>query len=192
MYTLNKAWKDLTDEEFFWEPLPGSWSVRRRSECLTPTPFGTEDWVADFDAEIRRVSRSGRGQRASDDGGMAHVAHRLHARSNGGVGLPRRHEVSRERLDVALHRGSHPVFTSADEAVQTIRAGWRALDRELQASTDEQLERQTRFWGYPGHPGPPAPAHRVIALKLNEISHHGTQVCMLRDLYRARDGGSFT
>ncbi len=86
----------------------------------------------------------------------------------------------------------HPVFTSADETVQTIRAGLRTLDRELQVSTDEQLERQSRFWGYPGHPGPPTPASHVIALKLNEISHHGTQVCMLRDLYRARDGGSLT
>ena len=56
----------------------------------------------------------------------------------------------------------HPVFASADEAVQTLRRGWRALDRELQASTDEQLELQTRFWGYPG-PGPPAPGYQIVA-----------------------------
>ncbi|HEY6426897.1 MAG TPA: hypothetical protein VIX84_06665, partial [Acidimicrobiales bacterium] len=52
MFTLNRAWTDLTDDEFFWEPLPGSWSVRQRSECRTPTPFGKGDWVADFDADV--------------------------------------------------------------------------------------------------------------------------------------------
>jgi hypothetical protein len=48
MFTLNRTWTDLTDSEFFWEPLPGCWSVRRRSECLTATPFGNGDWVADL------------------------------------------------------------------------------------------------------------------------------------------------
>ena len=48
MYTLNRAWTDLTEEEFFWEPLAGTWSVRQRSECQTPTPFSAEDWVADL------------------------------------------------------------------------------------------------------------------------------------------------
>ena len=40
MFTLNRAWSDLSEDEF-WEPLPGSWSVRRREECRTPHPFGT-------------------------------------------------------------------------------------------------------------------------------------------------------
>jgi hypothetical protein len=52
MFTLNRAWTDLTDDEFFWEPLPGSWGVRQRNECRTPTPFGKGDWVADFDADV--------------------------------------------------------------------------------------------------------------------------------------------
>jgi len=28
----------------------------------------------------------------------------------------------------------------------------------------------------------------IIASTLNEISHHGTQICMLRDLYRTTNG----
>ena len=43
MFTLNRAWSDLSQDEFFWEPVPGSWSVRRREECSTPNPFGTRD-----------------------------------------------------------------------------------------------------------------------------------------------------
>ena len=86
--------------------------------------------------------------------------------------------------------GDHPVFTTSSEAVDVTKAGWRALDKAIRASTDEGLERITRFWGYPGYPGAAAPGYQVLANILNEISHHGTQVCMLRDLYRRADGRS--
>jgi len=35
-------------------------------------------------------------------------------------------------------------------------------------------------------PGPETPGTGIIAGVLNEVSHHGTQICVLRDLYRAR------
>src|SRR6476620_8264107 len=47
-FTLRRAWDGLTDDEFFWEPTPSSWSVRRRSECRTNSPFGDGDWLVDF------------------------------------------------------------------------------------------------------------------------------------------------
>ena len=28
-FTLARAWKDLTDDEFFWEPFTMTWSIRR-------------------------------------------------------------------------------------------------------------------------------------------------------------------
>jgi hypothetical protein len=34
-------------------------------------------------------------------------------------------------------------------------------------------------------PANPGRFNQVVASLLNEISHHGTQVCVLRDLYRA-------
>jgi hypothetical protein len=191
MYTLNRAWTDLTDDEFFWEPLPGCWSVRPRRVCLTPTPFGNGDWVADFDAGL--VERAVRGEATEP---LTTVAWLMwHIASMPGrtaeldfLGGTRSAESGWPSPYIA----DHPVFTSADEAVQTLRTGWRALDRELQASTDEQLERRTRFWGYPGQPGPAAPTYQVVASLLNEVSHHAAQVCMLRDLYEALDGSSLT
>ena len=35
-----------------------------------------------------------------------------------------------------------------------------------------------------GPPGPEVPAYFAVTSTLNEVSHHGTQVCVLRDLYR--------
>jgi hypothetical protein len=81
------------------------------------------------------------------------------------------------------------MFTSADEAVDTRRTGWRALDEALRAATDEQLERSTRFWGY-GDSGPKGTGAQVVASILNEVSHHGAQIGMIRDLYRLRPAGT--
>ena len=47
-FTLARAWEDLTDDEFFWEPFATTWSIRRKDECQTPNPFGAGEWVADF------------------------------------------------------------------------------------------------------------------------------------------------
>ena len=48
-FTLQRAWDGLTDDEFFWEPTPSAWSIRRRDECRTTSPFGDGGWVADFE-----------------------------------------------------------------------------------------------------------------------------------------------
>jgi hypothetical protein len=186
LFTLNWAWTDLRDAEFFWEPVPGSWSVRRRAECRTPTPFGKGDWVADFDADLAATSNPGRATEP-----LTTVAWLMwHVGSMPG----RTAELdflggtkSTESGWTSPYLADHTVFASAAEAVETMQAGWRSLDEAIRASTDDQLEQQTRFWGY-GRPGRAAPGHRIVAQMLNEISHHGTQVCMLRDLYRAVDG----
>jgi len=52
MFTLHRAWTQLSDDEFFWEPAAGAWGVRPRETCRTPTPFGNGDWVADFDNDL--------------------------------------------------------------------------------------------------------------------------------------------
>ena len=41
--------------------------------------------------------------------------------------------------------------------------------------------------------GPPGPEHAAtfsVAATLNEVSHHGAQVCVLRDLYAASRAGA--
>ena len=39
-FTLARAWENLTDDEFFWEPFTMTWSIRRQDQCRTPNPFG--------------------------------------------------------------------------------------------------------------------------------------------------------
>ena len=39
------ACRDLTDDEYFWEPVTPCWGIRRRGESDAPTQYGRSDCV---------------------------------------------------------------------------------------------------------------------------------------------------
>ena len=94
-------------------------------------------------------------------------------------------------LMVAAHiNGSGPynlvldtgaTLTCVDEGVARFDDGWAALKVALKNTTEEMLERD-----YPGHPW--RRGDHALAAMLNEVSHHGTQICMVRDIYANRHG----
>jgi hypothetical protein len=63
-----------------------------------------------------------------------------------------------------------------------MRDGWRALIRAINEASDAALERPAQWWTY-GQDRPPTYGAQIITSVLNEVSHHGTQICLLRDLY---------
>lgn len=177
-FTLSRAWTELTDEEFFWEPFPDSWSVRPRADCRTRNPFGSGEWVADFDGRLAALQWQEP---------LTTVAWLMwHIGSMPGRAVQLDFLGGNMPADsgwTSPYIADHPVFTSAEEAVRTLRDGWNALGEALAAASDEQLEQPTRFWGY-GGPGPSAAAHQILTSILNEVSHHATQIGVLRDFYR--------
>ena len=181
-FTLNRAWSGLTDDEFLWEPMPGCWTVRPVEETRTPTPFVVGAWAADFDASLTAATEP-----------LTSIAWLFwHIGSMPG----RTAQLDFLGGDHTTESGwtspyivGHPIFTAADEAVDTMRAGWSQIGAALRAANDEQLEQPVRFWGY-GGPGRMGTGAQVIASVLNEVSHHGTQIGVLRDLYRLRGGAS--
>jgi hypothetical protein len=189
LFTLNRAWTGLTDDELLWEPMPGSWSVRPVEECRTATPFVAGVWAADFDADLAVGAAGGTAVEPLTSIAWLfwHVGSQPGRTAQldflGGA-------YSAESGWTSPYITAHPIFTTAEEAVGVMRAGWRALDTALRSASDEQLERPVRFWGYGGQPGPMGTAARVIASVMNEVSHHGTQISVLRDLYRLRSGAS--
>ena len=38
----------LTDDEYFWEPVPSCWSVRRRADATTSKAMGAGEFVLDY------------------------------------------------------------------------------------------------------------------------------------------------
>ena len=187
-FTLERAWTGLTDDEFFWEPTPSTWSVRRRDECRTPTPFGRGEWVVDFEAPEPQPTP------------MTSIAWLAwHIGSMPG----RLTEIDLFGGDRTMASGwtspyltHHPIFTTATEAVTVLREGWEKLRTAIEATGDEAFEALAPRYTYAAAPmkdglavlGPPGPTHPAtffVAGTLNEVSHHGTQICTLRDLFAA-------
>src|SRR5215469_8211174 len=48
-HQLRSRLEGLTDDEYFWEPVPGCWSVRRRGTSRAPIAAGTGDYVVEFE-----------------------------------------------------------------------------------------------------------------------------------------------
>jgi hypothetical protein len=183
MFTLSRAWTDLTDDEFFWDPMPGSWGIHPVEESRTPTPFVIGDWAADMDSDL--ASDPDRFEPLTTIGWLFWHCGTMAGRTTELDFLGGEHTTDSGWTSPYL--ADHPIFTTAEDAVSTMREGWRALDAALRAATDERLEQPIQFWGY-GGPGPEGTGAQVVASVLNEISHHGTQIGVLRDLYRLRGG----
>jgi hypothetical protein len=164
LYTLNRAWSGLTDKELLWDPMPGAWTVQPRDKCQTATPFVVGAWTADFDADLAAAAVLGKAIEP-----LTSIAW------------------------LFWHVGSQPARTAELDflgGAHTAEGGWTSpyitAHPIFTTATDEQLERPTRFWGYGGQPGPMGTGAQVISSVLNEVSHHGTQIGVLRDLYRLR------
>ena len=187
-FTLERAWSSLTDDEFFWEPTPATWSVRLRADCRTSTPFGDGEWVADF--EIPEPTPPPVTSIAWLFWHIASMPARLmQADVFGGT-----HSMASGWTSPYLTH--HPIFTNAGDATSALRSGWEALRGAIERTSDEQFELLTPGYTYAqapmtnglcalGSAGPERPATSFVAGCLNEVSHHATQVCTLRDLYAA-------
>ena len=138
LYTLNRAWNGLTDEELLWEPMPGCWTVRRVEAIQTPTPFVVETWAADFDADLTMAAIDGKAIEP-----LTSIAWLFwHVGSQPGRAAQLDFLGGDHTADsgwTSPYIASHPIFTTAEEAVGAMRAGWRALDAALQSASDEQL-----------------------------------------------------
>jgi hypothetical protein len=185
-FTLARAWGDLTDDEFFWEPFTTTWSVRRQDQCRTANPFGAGEWVADFAIpEPTPVPMTTIAWLYWHVGSMP--GRLCDIDFLGGT----RTMASGWTSPYLTH---HPIFTSAAEAVTTLRDGWQRLREAIERADDDQLEVTTAGYTYaagvlplvPGPPGPAHPATHFVVATLNEVSHHATQIGALRDAYAWR------
>jgi hypothetical protein len=186
-YTLRRAMEGLTQDEFAWKPHPGAWGVVRRTECATPSPSGAPDgeWVVDNDMDIVMAAydqwkqgvpvneatvfepMTTIGWLLNHFGAAPGLAATL--QFVGGPAEPTR--------DVYGQMWAHTIIGTADEAVARFQDGWAALGVALTSATDEMLERE--YEEYPRKTG-----FASTSALLNEVAHHGTQICVLRDLYR--------
>ena len=163
----------LTDDEYLWEPVPNCWSIRPKAAGPAPGALelaGAGEWGRD---------------RTSDDPGPAPfttLAWRLGHLS----------EVMAMRADYtigsrSLTRHTYRFSGAAAGALATFAAAadrWRAA----MTSADDAALDTVGYSGYPHGSDPHWPFLDVVWWENQELLHHGAEIALLRDLYRARHG----
>ncbi|WP_411102930.1 DinB family protein [Streptomyces sp. cmx-4-9] len=164
----------LTDEEFFWEPVPDCWSVRRRTDrpgARATFLAGARDgdwgrdaapyphpWPPPFTTLAWRLSHLGEM-----------------------VALRADHTAGRH----VLTRDDHRVPGGAGEAVQAFSEGARAWRKALLDVDDAALD-TVGYSTYPHGSDAEEPFVDIVWWVNQELLHHGAEIALLRDLYRAR------
>ncbi|MEV0585752.1 DinB family protein [Nonomuraea sp. NPDC050310] len=163
---LRPRFDGLSDEEYLWEPVPGSWNVRRREAADPVLAVGSGAYVIDYAPE-------------ADPPPVTTIAWRLAHLVVGVFGLR-----------VAAHFGGPPVsydtfdYTgSAEQALAQLDAAYAAWNAGVAALGEDGLLR-------PCGEAEGMYAERPLAdlvLHINrEAIHHGAEVSLLRDLYLRR------
>lgn len=167
--SLDQTWEQIdrrldgvTPAEYLWEPSPGCWSVRGSGDGRT----AVADWS---DAE-------------PDPAPMTTIAWRMW-------------HIAVDCLDSYSRRRFGSTGTGLDETQWVLDVGaartlltqaWHGFrDPIADGSPHQLMERLGPDW--PSHEN-----HSTLALTLHaqrEVTHHGAEIGLLRDLYRARPAG---
>jgi hypothetical protein len=161
----------LTDEEYLWEPVEGCWSLHPADDGSVtydfdwpppePTPVTTIAW---------RLCHIGIGC-------LANRAGRLYPDA-----VPR-------LITANLWEGDQPFPITADGAITFLDEWWTIWIDALRGAGEAGLWEPL---GQKDHPvpmmglGEDDPTLNLVLHVHRELMHHGAEVCLLRDLYRAR------
>ncbi|MFJ8056556.1 DinB family protein [Streptomyces sp. NPDC096142] len=203
----------LGDEEYLWEPAPDCWSLRRRSEAVTPRAFGPGEWVLDLGAadipaseyaEVARQAADGMTVDKIADDWSVTVERVEQILAHEGEPEPDTTPIT----TIAWRLGHlHFQFAGAWEwtfgtrtrdpkqmvdftpsAARTLDRFWPVIDRwraAVATVTESQLD-EVGFSRYPYGSDPDDPYIDVVAGSNLEFIHHMAEIALLRDLWRAR------
>lgn len=164
----------LTDEEYFWEPAPGCWSLRRAGDAAAASgAFGAGEWKLDFARPEPAVPP------------VTTIAWRLgHLQA----GFSLRWEWTfggRAKLWDTVEFA--PTADEAQARFWALLSRWRA---SVAAMTDEQLD-TVGFGQFPGGLDPHIPFVGIVWWTNRELILHTAEIALLRDLHRwtAHPGG---
>ncbi|WCD84474.1 hypothetical protein KPP03845_100797 [Streptomyces xanthophaeus] len=162
----------MTDEEYLWEPVPGCWTVRRRTDGPGPRATllaGAGDWGRDAAAYPHPwpppfTTLAWR---------LSHISEMVTLRAD--------HTAGRH----ALTRDDHVVPGDAAGAVAAFEEGAAAWRKALLGVDDAALD-TVGYCTYPHGSDAEEPFVDIVWWVNQELLHHGAEIALLRDLYRAR------
>ena len=146
----------ITDDEYFWEPVPDVWTVRKTDDGTMqpdhtslppePAPFTTLAWR------------------------LTHIIDMLQGERT----------ATWMRLEPADGDGSPPVPSNAAEAVDAVTHAYAVWRRRLAAVDPESLD---KWMGPIAGPYAEESINAFALHILDELIHHGAEVGVVRDLY---------
>lgn len=155
--------EDLTDDELFWEPYPGCWTLRQlRDGTWLSDGIGTEPEVPPLTTIVWRI---------------VHLI--------GCYGAARNSEWMAVQVEPGPLESWDVTPTTAAEARATLAQAHERWRQVLLATDDDTLGLALGPIG-----GQYAEASRAAFLihQLDEIVHHAAEIGLMRDLYRAASG----
>ena len=162
----------LTDEEYFWEPVPRCRSLRPRGQTASAMPIGKGDWLLDHEEpELQPPPFTTIAWR------MCHMAESplVHYDYTFGRRTLRDDDITWPST------ASDAISFLAD-----VHHRWRGALGNL-SSRDLDTVGLSQ---YPGGLDPQVRFVDLLAWTNTDFTHHAAEVACLRDLYRARDNGA--
>jgi hypothetical protein len=160
----------LTDEEYFWEPVPDCWSVRRRGEGSAPSRLGAGEYLIDLAGQDL------------DPPPVTTIAWRLAHIMVGCFVMRLDHEeFGGPQVYQGSYRAGYDAFTyapTAAAALDQLDALYLRWSEAVRLAGEEGLQRASEFHDEP---------LSTVILHINrETIHHCAEIALLRDLYRAK------
>ncbi|MEV0901972.1 DinB family protein [Actinoplanes sp. NPDC049802] len=166
-HQLRPGLDGLTDDEYFWEPAPGAWSVRPRGTSTAAMAAGSGDFTIDW--EYPEPSPPP----------VTTIAWRLGHIIVGVFG-------ARSAAHFGGPPADYPGFAyagTAGEALEQLDAAYATWSAGVTALGDGGLSRPCG----PAEGAYAAEPMATLILHINrEVIHHGAEIMLLRDLYRVR------
>jgi hypothetical protein len=161
----------LTDEEYLWEPVPDCWSVRRRTEGPGPRATvltGTGDWGRDTTSALHPFPPPF----TTIAWRLGHLTELLALRADHTAGS---HTLTRDD------------FRSSGDAAEAIAAFADAASawRKALLSADDTALDTVGYSTYPHGSDPDDLFIETVWWVNQELLHHGAEIALIRDLYRA-------
>ena len=166
---LRPRFNGLTDDEYFWEPVPGCWTIHHRDEKRTPMQVGKGEMVFDF--EIPEPDPPPITTIAWRLGHIGSSIFLVRAENHFGSGFP---EPWWDHVEWPA---------TARDALDFVDDGYARWMKGISSLDDAAIAKPV---GPVEGPYKDSPMAGLILHINREVIHHGAEVALLRDLYRAQ------
>jgi hypothetical protein len=160
----------LTDQEYFWQPVPGCWTLSRRGQSKAAMSTGVGEFTLDY------------ARPPHDREPVTTIAWRL-AHLIDVFGPPAAPHFQGPGPDRRLVEYSG----TAEGALRQLDEGHHAWIDDLRRLGAAGLVRRQGDLSPPQYAD--APMARLVLYNHVEVIHHGAEICLLRDLYAAKVNG---